>query len=180
MLSLVRDISVSVSYTTRPPRPGEANGVDYHFITESEFRSRALAGGFLESATVHGNEYGTGAEYRTEIEKGRDVLFEVDVQGAARLRAVFPDAVKVFLLPPSFAVLEARLRGRGSDREEVIERRLQNARRELMECRSFHYVLVNDDLEEAVQTFAGIIRAERVRVSRMEPAISRLLAQIKA
>jgi guanylate kinase len=147
------------------------DGVDYHFVGEDEFQRRVDAGGSLEWAVVHGNRYGTGAEYRTEwIERGPDVLFDVDVQGAARLAAAFPGAAKLFLLPPSFAVLESRLRNRGSDSEEVIQRRLENAKRELTECRKFH--------DEAAENFIGIVRAERVRTVRVERIIARLLAEI--
>jgi guanylate kinase len=179
VLSIVRDLTLAVSHTTRPPRRGEVEGSDYYFVSETEFQRRVDAGGFLEWAAVHGNRYGTGVEYRTEwIERGRDVLFDVDVQGAARLAAVFPGAAKLFLLPPSFAVLEERLRGRASDSEEAIQRRLENAKRELTECRKFHHVLVNDDLDAAAETFIGLVRAERVRAVRMEPTIARLLAEI--
>jgi guanylate kinase len=179
VLSIVRDLTLAVSHTTRAPRRGEVDGVDYHFVGEDEFQRRVDAGGFLEWAVVHGNRYGTGTEYRTEwIERGRDVLFDVDVQGAARLAAVFPGAAKLFLLPPSFAVLESRLRNRGSDSEEVIQRRLENAKRELAECRKFHHVIVNDDLDEAAESFIGLVRAERVRTQRMERIIARLLAEI--
>jgi guanylate kinase len=181
VLSVVRDVTLSVSHTTRPVRLGEVGGVDYHFVGREEFEARIARGGFLEWATVHGNLYGTGAEWRDDwIDQGRDVLFDVDVQGASRLSAVFPGAAKLFLLPPSFAVLEARLRNRGSDSEEVIQRRLRNARREILECRKFHHVIVNDDLDLAAETFIGLIRAERVRASRMEEVIARLLREIGA
>jgi guanylate kinase len=181
VISAVGDITLSVSHTTRPPRAGEIDGVDYHFVTREEFDRRVAEHRFLEWATVHGNAYGTGIEYLTDwIRAGKDVLFDVDVQGAARLSQLFPEAAKLFLLPPSFAVLEARLRGRGSDSEETIERRLQNARRELRECRRFDYVIVNDDLDRAADAFAGVIRAERARVRRMEAAIAKVLSEIGA
>lgn len=181
VLQEVRDLKLAVSYTSRPPRRGEIDGVDYHFVSREAFEERVRQGGFLEWATVHDNLYGTGVEYRTEwIERGRDVLFDVDVQGAARLSTVFPGAAKLFLLPPSFAVLEERLRRRGLDPPEVIERRLQNARRELLACRSFHHVIVNDDLDTAAETFVGLIRAERVRTERMEAVIAKLLSEIGA
>jgi guanylate kinase len=181
VLPLFSDLTLSVSYTTRPPRAGETDGVDYHFVSEERFRERVAREELLEWAVVHGNLYGTGVEYRTQwIEKGRDVLFDVDVQGAARLAAIFPGAAKVFVLPPSFAALEARLRGRALDPPEVIERRLQNARREFLECRKYHHVIVNDDLAQAMDDFVSIIRAERIRTARMESAIARLLAEIGA
>ena len=143
------------------------------------FEERLANGGFLEHANVHANLYGTGIEYRDEwIEKGKDVLFDVDVQGAARLSSVFPTAAKVFLLPPSFAVLEQRLRNRGSDSPEVIERRLKNAKDELRHCRFFHHIIVNDDLDEAAETFIGLIRAERVRTARMEGIVSDILDEV--
>lgn len=179
VLSVLRDVTLSVSVTTRPPRRTEANGVDYHFVTREVFEERLRDGRFLEHATVHGNLYGTGTEYRDDwINRGKDVLFDVDVQGAARLSAVFPGAAKIFLLPPSFAVLETRLRNRGMDAPEVIERRLLNAREELRACRGFHHVIVNDDLDEAAETFIGLVRAERVRTARMDAVISRLLDEV--
>jgi guanylate kinase len=181
VLSVLRDVTLSVSFTTRPPRRTEQDGVDYHFVDRAVFEERVAQGRFLEWATVHGNCYGTGTEYRDDwIAKGRDVLFDVDVQGAARLSAAFPGAAKVFLLPPSFAVLEARLRNRGQDAPDVIERRLANARRELEACRSFHHVIVNDDLDVAAETFIGLIRAERVRTVRMARVITTLLDEVAA
>jgi guanylate kinase len=181
ILSLLPDLTLSVSYTTRPPRAGEADGVDYHFVSEERFKERVAREELLEWAVVHGNLYGTGVEYRTQwIEKGRDVLFDVDVQGAERLAAVFPGAAKLFVLPPSFEALEARLHGRASDPPEVIERRLKNARREFLDCRKFHHVIVNDDLAQATDDFLSIIRAERIRTARMEAAIKHLLAEIGA
>lgn len=179
VLSVLRDVTLSVSFTTRPPRRTEANGHDYHFVSTDDFDERLRGGRFLEHASVHGNLYGTGTEYRDQwIAQGRDVLFDVDVQGAARLSAVFPGAAKIFLLPPSFAVLEARLRNRGSDAPDVIERRLRSAREELRACRTFHHVIVNDDLDEAAESFIGLIRAERVRTSRMDAVISTLLDEV--
>ena len=179
VLSFLRDVTLAVSYTTRPPRRTEQDGHDYHFVTRELFEERQRRGAFLEHAVVHGNLYGTGVEYRDDwIAQGKDVLFDVDVQGAARLSAVFPDAAKVFLLPPSFAVLEERLRNRGSDSPEVIERRLRNAREELRACRNFHHVIVNDNLDEAAETFIGLIRAERVRTRRLEPIIAQILNEV--
>lgn len=181
VLSVLPEVTLSVSVTTRAPRSAEVDGVDYHFVARDAFEQRVNDGRFLEWANVHGNLYGTGTEYRDQwIAEGRDVLFDVDVQGAERLSQVFPNAAKVFLLPPTFDTLESRLRGRAQDSSDVIERRLNNARRELLAVRSFHHVIINDDLDHATETFVGLIRAERVRTSRQEPVIARLLAALEA
>ena len=181
VLSVLQDVTLSVSFTTRAPRTGEIDGVDYHFVSRDAFEQRMNEGRFLEWANVHGNLYGTGTEYRDQwVAEGRDVLFDVDVQGAERLAQVFPYAAKVFLLPPTFAALESRLRGRAQDAPDAIERRLLNARRELLAVRSFHHVIINDDLGEAAQTFIGLIRAERVRTTRQESVIAQLLAALES
>ena len=158
----------SVSHTTRPPRTGERDGVDYHFVDEEAFLRLRDAGGLLEWAEVHGNLYGTGvAEIERARAEGRDVLLDLDVQGAALVRARIPGALTVFILPPSYDVLERRLRGRGQDDEPMIRRRLAAAGREIDAFERYDYVLVNDDLDESVEQLKGIVRAARCRVAAM-------------
>ena len=158
----------SVSHTTRPPRTGERDGVDYHFVDEEAFLRLRDAGGLLEWAEVHGNLYGTGvAEIERARAEGRDVLLDLDVQGAALVRARIPGALTVFILPPSYEVLERRLRGRGQDDEPMIRRRLAAAGREIDAFERYDYVLVNDDLDESVEQLKGIVRAARCRVAAM-------------
>jgi guanylate kinase len=158
------DISLSISHTTRPPRPGEQYGRHYYFVERAEFEREVAEGIFLEHAEVHGNFYGTS---RTTVQdllrQGRDVLLEIDWQGAAQIRKAKPDCVSVFILPPSRAELERRLRGRGSDSEDVIERRLRNSRGEIAHAHEFDYIIVNDRFEDALQTLQAIVRAVRQR-----------------
>jgi guanylate kinase len=159
----------SVSHTTRPPRDGESDGREYHFVDRKAFETLRSDGRLLEWAEVHGNLYGTGvAEWEKARAEGRDLLLDVDVQGAAQVRAKMPDAWTVFILPPSYDVLERRLRGRGQDDEPTIERRLAAAGRELHAFTDYNFAIVNDDLEACVEAFKSIVRAARFRVSHME------------
>jgi guanylate kinase len=155
-------IRFSVSHTTRAPRDGERDGVDYHFVSREAFRALAEAGGFVEHAEYAGNLYGTS---RTSIDeplsRGEDLLLEVEVKGAAQLRERRPDARFVFLLPPSLEELERRLRGRGTDAPEAVARRLAIVRRELEAVHGFDYAVVNERLEEAIEAVLAIVRAER-------------------
>ncbi|MDP6981168.1 MAG: guanylate kinase [Myxococcota bacterium] len=152
----------SVSHTTRPPRPGESNGIDYYFVDEAEFQRLIEEGEFLEHAQYTGNLYGTSyAAVETSLEEGIDVLLEIEVQGAKLVRDARFDAVFIFLLPPSLEELDVRLRGRGTDAENVIEKRLAEARSELEMADVFDYAIVNDDLEKAVAEVREVIEAER-------------------
>jgi guanylate kinase len=174
-------ISLSVSHTTRPPRAGETYGRHYYFVERAEFEREVAAGVFLEHAEVHGNLYGTS---RTRVQEllaqGRDVLLEIDWQGAEQIRRSKPDCVSVFILPPSRAELERRLRGRGSDSAEVIERRLRNSRGEIAHAHQFDYILVNDAFDQALADLQAIVRAVRLRSvlqwQRHEALIDELLA----
>jgi guanylate kinase len=158
------DISLSISHTTRPPRPGEQYGRHYYFVERAEFEREVAEGIFLEHAEVHGNFYGTSrTTVQDLLQQGRDVLLEIDWQGAAQIRKAKPDCVSVFILPPSRAELERRLRGRGSDSEDVIERRLRNSRGEIAHAHEFDYIIVNDRFEDALQTLQAIVRAVRQR-----------------
>ncbi len=159
-----RRLSFSISHTTRAPRRGETDGVHYHFVPREEFERMAESGEFVEWATVHGNLYGTSAgEIEKSLSAGNDVILDIDVQGAVQVGFKFPEAVLVFVLPPSMAELERRLRDRAKDDEEVIRRRLRNARDEIKVIERYHYVIMNDDVDRAVEELGTIIRAGRLR-----------------
>ncbi len=168
LIAELPDISFSVSYTTRAPRHGEMDGVAYHFVSLERFLAMREAGEFLEWAEVHGNFYGTGkAEVTSRISRGEDVLLDIDVQGARRIREIFPEAVTIFLLPPSWEVLEKRLGGRGTEDREVLARRLTNARAELEAAHEYDYMVINDEIDRAVADLVGIVRARRCLTSRV-------------
>ena len=160
-------LRLSVSYTTRPPRPGETDGRDYHFVTLPVFERMLEAGEFLESAVIYGNRYGTSQKLiEREQAQGRDVVLEIDWQGAQQIRRVMRQVVSVFILPPSPEVLEARLRARGQDSEDVVARRLASAREEISHVSEYEYVIINDDFNRAAQDLRSIIRAERLKLAR--------------
>jgi guanylate kinase len=166
LLAADPQIRLSVSFSTREPRPGEVDGRDYHFVTAEKFRQMTDEGEFLESALVHGNHYGTSQHWiREQRAAGGDILLEIDWQGAAQVRRLEPDAISIFILPPSFDALLARLNQRGQDTPEVIARRLAAAREEMSHAREFDYVIMNDDFNEAVQDLISIVRAQRLRAS---------------
>ncbi|MHC1751351.1 guanylate kinase [Humidesulfovibrio sp.] len=168
----------SISCTTRAPRQGEEDGVHYHFLTRETFISRRDAGYFAEWAEVHGNFYGTPKGPVEEmLGKGQDILFDIDVQGAMQLKRVFPQALYVFILPPTREVLEKRLRGRGTDAEDVIAKRLKNALGELKEAANFDYLIINDDLEEAADELRAVYVAGRARAVCRPGLLPGLLAQ---
>lgn len=162
-------IGLSISHTTRAPRPGEVDGVAYHFISVERFEAMREAGDFLEWAHVHGNFYGTSRRWLDErLNAGHDVLLEIDWQGAQQVRAQFPEAVSLFVLPPSFEALAQRLTGRGSDAPEVIERRLAAAREEIGHLREFDFVIINNILSQAMDEMVAVARAARLlRSSQM-------------
>ena len=162
------DLAYSVSVTTRPPRPGEIDGADFRFVGVSEFQAMLARGEFAEWATVHGNLYGTRARALEDaLATGRDVLLDIDTQGAAQLRARYPDAVLIFILAPSVKELEQRLRERRSNMDADIERRLVRAREEIALWRQYDYLIVNRDVKEAMEQLESIILAERCRVVRL-------------
>ncbi|MBS1208308.1 MAG: guanylate kinase [Proteobacteria bacterium] len=163
---LARDsaVQLSVSFTTRAPREGEVNGVAYHFTTLEDFHARRGRGEFLESAEVHGNFYATSRLWLQEqMRAGRDVLLEIDWQGAAQVRKIFPQTVSIFVLPPSLEALESRLHGRGTDSAEVIARRLAAAHDEIRQVDQFDYAIINNDLQVALDELCSIVRAARLR-----------------
>jgi guanylate kinase len=175
------DISLSISHTTRPPRPGEQYGRHYYFVERPEFEREVAEGIFLEHAEVHGNFYGTSRKTVQDLlQQGRDVLLEIDWQGAAQIRKAKPDCVGIFILPPSRAELERRLRGRGSDSADVIERRLRNSRGEIAHAHEFDYIIVNDRFEDALDGLRAVVQAVRLRSAlqcqRHEALIRELLA----
>jgi guanylate kinase len=177
LLSEVESLTFSVSYTTRNARGNEIDGQAYHFIDRTEFEQRLAADEFLESAVVFGNYYGTHSSALTAArEQGKDLVLDIDVQGAAQLKKRIPDAVSIFVLPPSREILEQRLRARSQDNEEVIRRRLADAALEIRNYSLYDYVLVNNDLNLAAETLKAIVRAERVRRLRVEEKIRPILA----
>lgn len=167
MLAGTPGIDLSVSYTTRAPRPGETDGREYHFVSRETFLEMAKRGDFLESAEVYGNLYGTSQTWiKEETAAGRDILLEIDWQGAAQVRRVFPDCISIFILPPSLAALESRLKGRNQDSAEVIAQRLQAARDDIAHVAEFDYVIINDKLDEAVQQLKAVVVAAGLRRDR--------------
>jgi guanylate kinase len=164
----VPHLAHSVSHTTRAPRPHEADGQHYHFVDEARFRAMADGGEFAEWAPVHGHLYGTAhAELARHQAQGNDVILDIDTQGAALLRRRYPDAVSVFIVPPSWAILEARLRHRHSDAEADIQRRLQRARDEVSHSGEYQYIIVNDEFTRAAEGLQAIILAERLKNGRV-------------
>jgi len=157
-------LKLSISYTTRAPRPGEKDGADYHFVGDDAFRAMRSRGEFLESAEVHGNRYGTSKGVITAaLAKGEDLILEIDWQGAQQVRAIYPDCVGIFILPPSIEELERRMRARGQDSDAVIRRRLDNARGEMEHAGEFDYAIINKDFQTAQRELAEIIRKERAK-----------------
>jgi len=177
LLKEVPGLTFSVSYTTRPARGSESNGGCYHFISREEFEAMLAKDEFLEHADVFGNHYGT---HRSALDRaqaaGVDLVLDIDVQGAEQLKQRIPDAVSIFILAPSREILEKRLRARSEDSDKVIERRLKDAAREIRNYGQYDYVIINNDLQSSSEALAAIVRAERVRRSRMEPQIQPILA----
>jgi guanylate kinase len=176
LMNIVDGLMFSISYTTRKPRGAEVGGQNYHFVTRPEFEAMITRNEFLEWAEVFGNYYGT---HRGILEGarslGKDLVLDIDVQGARQLKCQIPEAVTVFILPPSRGILEQRLRARGEDREEVIERRLHAAAEEIRNYQAYDYVVINRNLEESDAILTSIVRAERARRSRIEDRIEPIL-----
>jgi guanylate kinase len=162
-----RGLALSVSYTTRAPRPGEQNGREYRFVDLPAFEAMLERGEFLESAEVHGHRYGTSQKVIDEVRaSGRDLLLEIDWQGAAQVRRLYPESVGIFILPPSMAELERRLRKRAQDSDEVIRRRLNNASEEMSHAAEFKYAIINNNFDDARLDLRAIVRAERLATGR--------------
>jgi len=176
VLNKVPNLSYSVSFTTRAPRNGEIDGREYFFVTTEKFEQMIAANEFLEWAHVHSKLYGTARQQVfLEISEGRDIILEVDVQGAASIRALMADAVSIFILPPSFEILRQRLQSRGTDSPEELELRLRNAPTEVNHYAAFQYVIFNDDADRAAQQMAAIVHAERARLSRQESQVKQVV-----
>ncbi|MCC6806469.1 MAG: guanylate kinase [Deltaproteobacteria bacterium] len=162
-------IKLSVSYTTRAPRSGEVNGIDYYFVSTSQFEDMVHTNAFIEWAQVHGNMYGTAySEVSRRLQSGEDVLLDIDVQGGKSIRDRLPDSLLVFLLPPSLNELRRRLSSRGTESPEQVQLRLLNARREIEAASIYDYLIVNDDLDKASDALAAVVHVERIR--RMDKA----------
>ena len=175
LVQVVPGLALSRSYTSRPKRAGETDGVDYNFIGRDRFQVMIDAGAFLEWADVFGNFYGTcGADADRELSGGRDLVLVIDVQGARKVRQCRAGTVGVFVLPPSFEVLERRLRGRSKDSEEAMRRRLATARQEIAAVEEYDYVVVNDELDACVDRIRAIVLAERTRRSAMTAVVARI------
>jgi guanylate kinase len=162
LLAAEPGLRLSTSYTTRPPRPGEQDGREYHFVDEPTFLAMRDRGEFLENALVHGNRYGTSRKVIAEtLERGQDLVLEIDWQGAAQVRELYPEGIGIFILPPSIEELERRLRGRGQDSDAVIQRRLANAQAEMAHAQEFEYRIINKDFDTAKAKLVEIVRASR-------------------
>jgi guanylate kinase len=160
------EVRLSVSYTTRAPRPGETDGRDYNFVATPQFQRMLEAGEFLESAVIYGNHYGTSQKWvEAEFARGRDVLLEIDWQGAQQVRRLMKGVVGIYIMPPSPEVLEARLKGRGQDSEETVARRLAAAREEMSHASEYDYVIINEDFSRAALDLRSIVRAQRLRLA---------------
>jgi guanylate kinase len=181
LVDRVPDLHMSRSYTSRAARAAERDGVDYNFIERRRFEDMVAAGAFLEWADVFGNLYGTAAaDTERHLAAGRDLVLVIDVQGARQVRGRGLSTIGVFVLPPSFGVLERRLRGRSCDSEDEIRRRLEVARREVAACHDYDYVVVNDEVDAAVDRLRAIVLAERARVAAMRPAIEAIARTFEA
>jgi guanylate kinase len=172
-------IRLSVSYTTRPPRPGERDGIDYHFVSADRFAVLKDGNEFLEHAHVHGNWYATSATWlKSQVSAGQDVLLEIDWQGAAQVRVLIPESVHIFILPPSLESLEERLVRRGQDDAATIARRLDAAREEIRHCVEFNYVIINQEFASAVDDLSAVVRATRLRTAQQLARHQPLIAQL--
>ncbi|GGP22548.1 guanylate kinase [Silvimonas iriomotensis] len=181
LLAADQQIQLSISFTSRPARAGEVNGKDYHFVDRATFEGMVQAGDFVEWAEVYGNYYGTSRKWlESVIDDGRDILLEIDWQGAQQVKKLFPDSVGVFVLPPSINTLEQRLRARGKDPEDVIQRRMSKAREEMGHVSEAQYVIINEHIDDAVRDIISVVRAERLRGERQAVRHAELVNSLKA
>ena len=181
LLKTTADIGVSVSHTTRKARPGEENGVHYHFVDVATFEAMVEAGEFIESAQVFDNFYGTAqANIEAKLAEGQDVILEIDWQGAAQVRKLLPQAVSVFILPPSREALRERLQGRGQDDESIIDRRMRDAVSETSHYNEYDYVIVNDDFDQALEQLRAVVLAQRLRLAIQQQRLAPMLASLLA
>lgn len=180
LLAADQQIKLSVSYTTRAPREGEVDGKNYHFVSREAFIAMLQRSEFLESAEVYGNFYGTSQLWiQQQLDAGNDILLEIDWQGAQQVRKLFPQAIGVFILPPSLQVLEQRLRGRGTDSEESIAKRMASAREEITHVDEFDFVIVNEVMDEAIKDLISVVRAPRLGIARQSAKYAALFSALK-
>lgn len=178
LLGARRDIHFSVSFTTRPPRTGEEDGVNYNFVSREEFQRMIADGELLEHAEYVGNYYGTSLKViREKLDRGIDVLLDIEVQGAAKVRERCPEAVLIFLIPPSLEELSRRLHRRNTDQEEVIQRRLEKARQECRECVNYDYLVVNDTVVSAAGAIGAILQSEQCRTGKRLHLVQSIIGQ---
>ncbi|HEX5336944.1 MAG TPA: guanylate kinase [Gallionella sp.] len=180
LLNVNPQIKLSISYTTRNPRPGERDGKDYHFVSRETFLDMTQRGEFLESAEVYGNLYGTSQTWiSNEIASGQDILLEIDWQGAAQVRRLFPESVSIFILPPSLEALEQRLKGRGKDNDEVIAKRMAAVREDVAHVAEFDYVIINDNLNEALRELNSVAITAKLRCAKQLSRHQDLINQLQ-
>jgi guanylate kinase len=180
LLEREKNIRLSISYTTRPPRAGEESGRDYHFVDTAAFEKMIAAGDFLEHANVYGNYYGTSRTWiERELAGDHDVLLEIDWQGARQVRRLFPQMVGIFILPPSLAELRRRLEGRGKDSAEVIAKRMASAREDISHVLEFEYIIVNESFDSALADLMSVVRAARLSRERQRARLEKLTDEFK-
>jgi len=178
LINNINDLQISISYTTRPPRPGDVHGKDYYFVTQPEFLQMASQEDFLEHALIYNHHYGTSKDWvMKKLAAGIDVLLEIDWQGAQQVRKLFPDAISIFIIPPSLETLRQRLQSRGQDKIEVIAERMAGAQREISHFQEFDYLVINDKFEQALTDLQHIVMAERLRcqAQRYQGLLAKLL-----
>ncbi len=178
-LGRTEGLRFSVSHTTRPPRGSEVDGRDYHFVSPARFQGMIKAGRFLEWAVVHGHHYGTSLKELLDKGRSGDVILDIDIQGALQVRAKFPEADFIFVMPPRFAELKKRLEGRGEDGAEAIACRLERAREEVQAYAGFDFIIINDDPASALERFISVIRGQRCRRERMQAALAPILKSFR-
>lgn len=179
LLTLINDLTLSISHTTRDPRPSEINGKDYFFVTNKIFEAMIKEDKFLETAKCHGSFYGTSRNFVEEVrDAGKDIIFEIDWQGAKSIKAIFPEAISIFILPPSLKKLEERLTARGQDSEDTIKARLSAAKSEMSHVNQFDYVTINDKFDDALEELRSIIMAEKLNTKYQTNNYQELIDQL--
>ena len=179
LLTLINDLTLSISHTTRNPRPGEIDGKDYFFVTNEIFAEMVKKDKFLETAKCHGSFYGTSRNFVQEVrDTGKDIIFEIDWQGAKSIKAIFPEAISIFILPPSLKKLEERLIARGQDSEDTIKARLAAAKSEMSHVNQFDYVTINDSFDDALKELQSIIMAEKLNTKHQKNNYQKLIDQL--
>ena len=179
LLTLINDLTLSISHTTRDPRPSEIDGKDYFFVTKKIFEAMIKEDKFLETAKCHGSFYGTSRNFVEEVrDAGKDIIFEIDWQGAKSIKAIFPEAISIFILPPSLKKLEERLTARGQDSENTIKARLSAAKSEMSHVNQFDYVTINDKFDDALEELRSIIMAEKLNTRHQTNNYQKLIDQL--